>query len=83
MNGIHKTTKVKVWGIIEGPVSMGGQLAENNNEYPDNVYMNLCKVEIESKIEHVEFFFESFDGAYEWVKHFQKSINPIEIEHTD
>ena len=61
--------KVKVWGVIEGPMGVdeGGEL----------LYCNLCKIEINGKIEHGEYYFDNFDDAYEWVKHFQKFLEPL------
>ena len=64
--------RVKVWGVIEGPMGV--------DEDGELLYCNLCKVEINGKIEHGEYYFDNFDDAYEWVKHFQKFLEPIEID---
>jgi len=71
-------TKEKIWGVIEGPIRV-----EDPEEVEEEVYMNLCKVEIKGKIEHVEYYFQNMDEAYDMVKHFTSSINPIEVEHSD
>tara|TARA_R110000824_G_scaffold65703_4_gene171018 strand:+ start:744 stop:914 length:171 start_codon:yes stop_codon:yes gene_type:complete len=44
------------------------------------VYCNLCKIEVDGKVEDAEYYFDNFDEAYEWVKHFQKFLEPIEID---
>lgn len=40
----------------------------------------LCKVEVNGEIDAQNFWFETFDEAYEWKKHFDKNIEPLEIE---
>tara|TARA_R110000822_G_scaffold10405_3_gene39492 strand:- start:1048 stop:1194 length:147 start_codon:yes stop_codon:yes gene_type:complete len=47
------------------------------------MYVNLCKVEIDGKIQHIEYYFQTRDDAYEMVKYFLTSIDPIEIESDD
>jgi|TARA_R110000796_G_scaffold95171_3_gene200324 hypothetical protein len=68
----------KIWGVIEGPFYAG-----DIEEDAKDMYINLCKVEIEGKIEHIEYYFQTRDDAYEMVKYFLTSIDPIEIEHDD
>jgi len=38
---------------------------------------------VDGKVEDVEYFFDSFNDAYEMVKYFSKNIEPIEIEMED
>tara|TARA_R100000935_G_C2703558_1_gene111265 strand:- start:128 stop:364 length:237 start_codon:yes stop_codon:yes gene_type:complete len=66
---------VKIWGVLEGPMGM-----DDDGEL---VYVNLCKIEIDGKVEHVEYYFDNFDDAYEMVKHFQTKIEPLEVTHGD
>ncbi|MAO25308.1 MAG: hypothetical protein CMJ25_31590 [Phycisphaerae bacterium] len=69
---------VKIWDVISGPYPC---------EHPDidfhGTHFNLCKVEVNGKIENIEYFFESFDEAYEMIKYFSKNIEPIELEVED
>ncbi len=67
---------VKIWDVISGPYPCDIPDAED-------VYFNLCKVEVDGKIESIEYFFDSFNEAYEMIKYFQKNIEPIEIEYGD
>jgi len=72
INSDYPVKKMKIWGVIEGPMGL--------DEDGELFYCNLCKVEIDGKIEHGEYYFDNFDDAYEWVKHFQKFLEPIEID---
>jgi|TARA_R110002167_G_scaffold109195_1_gene278407 hypothetical protein len=72
INSDHPVKKVKVWGVIEGPMG--------RHEDDQLVYCNLCKIEVDGKVEDAEYYFDNFDEAYEWVKHFQKFLEPIEID---
>ena len=72
------TNKMLIWDVIEGPIDIDDlpdEMPEGHN------FLNVCKVEIDGEIVHVNFWFETFDQAYEWVKHFDKSIDPIEMEY--
>ena len=66
--------KIKVWGILEGPIS------EERNETGEDQWYLVCKTEVDGKIETDTFWFECLDDAYEWQKHFAKSIDPIIVE---
>lgn len=70
--------KILIWDVLEGPIDA--------DDLPDDLpdghnFLNVCKAEIDGEIVHVNFWFETFDEAYEWVKHFQKAIEPIEVAH--
>mgnify|MGYP001166428351 FL=1 len=73
---VPQMKQVKIWDVISGPYPC---------DIPDSVdvHYNLCKVEIEGKIIHMEYFFDSFNDAYEMVKYFQSNIEPLEIEIDD
>tara|TARA_R100000030_G_scaffold88252_1_gene72135 strand:- start:195 stop:437 length:243 start_codon:yes stop_codon:yes gene_type:complete len=73
---VPQMKQVKIWDVISGPYPC---------DIPDSVdvHYNLCKVEIERKIIHMEYFFDSFNDAYEMVKYFQSNIQPLEIEIDD
>lgn len=66
--------KAKIWDVVDGPFPADIPIAPE-------VHYNLCKIEVDGKIEHTEFFFNTFDDAYEMVKHFHKSIEPIEVDY--
>ena len=59
--------EVKVHRIIEGPF-------ESDDE--DEVWM-LCLAEEDGELTEIEVYFDTFDDAYTFKKHFDKSIEPI------
>ena len=70
--------KIKVWGVIEGPISVD-DLVED--DMPDGTkYFLVCKSEIDGVMGEDNFWFEDFESAYEWKKHFIKSIEPLVID---
>ena len=72
---------IKVWGILEGPVSLDeDEDVDALLNAPDGMclYMVL-KTEIDGKIEPANFWFETMNDAYEWQKHFSKSIEPLVV----
>ena len=72
---------IKVWGILEGPVSLDeDEDVDALLNAPDGMgwYM-VCKTEIDGKIEAANFCFETMNDAYEWQKHFSKSIEPLVV----
>ena len=71
---------IKVWGILEGPVSLEEVDDEDENIPEGSGWFMVCKTEIDGKIEPANFWFESMDHAYEWQKHFAKSIEPLIVD---
>jgi hypothetical protein len=73
--------EVKIWGVTEGPIAIE-EVSELELEYaPDgSKYFMVCRTEIDGVIGEDNFWFEDFDDAYEWKKHFMKSIDPIVID---
>tara|TARA_R110000744_G_scaffold257911_3_gene373286 strand:- start:815 stop:1060 length:246 start_codon:yes stop_codon:yes gene_type:complete len=70
---------IKIWGITEGPYSIDEMPDEE--EYPeDSEYFVVCKIELDGKIEEVNFWFEDLEDIYEWKKYFSKNIEPLEID---
>lgn len=67
-----------IWGVTEGPFTLYGDLAEEDEEVP---YYNLCKVSVsgDSEVFHTEIHFDSFQTAYNMKRHFDKSVEPIYI----
>jgi hypothetical protein len=70
---------IKVWGILEGPVDIK-EVDEEDNLPEDAGWFMVCKTEIDGQIQPVNFWFETMDHAYEWQKHFSKSIEPLIVE---
>ena len=59
--------EMKIHRVIEGPY-------ESEDE---DTFWCLCLVEEEGELYDAEFFFDTFDEAYAFKAHFQKSIEPI------
>lgn len=69
---------VKVWQILEGPISVD-EIPED--EHPEkSTHFCVCKAEINGKLEELNIWFESFDDAYLWQSYFQTYIEPLELE---
>tara|TARA_Y100000022_G_scaffold50074_1_gene42428 strand:- start:642 stop:878 length:237 start_codon:yes stop_codon:yes gene_type:complete len=68
---------VKIWDVVEGPISV----EESPDEAPEgaNWYM-VCKTEVDGEMSDDNFWFEEFNDAYEWKKHFMKTIEPLVID---
>lgn len=61
--------EVKVHRVIEGPFDI-------NDEGEDEVWM-LCLGEEDGELTEIEVYFDTFDEAYAFKNHFNKSIEPI------
>ena len=71
---------IKVWGILEGPVSLEEVDGEDENVPEGSGWFMVCKTEIDGKIEPANFWFETMDDAYEWQKYFARSIEPLMVD---
>ena len=72
---------VKVWRVIEGPVSI--EELDDISDAPDGAkYLLICRAEAEGSLGDDNFWFEHFDDAYAWVNHFSTEIDPIVIDMT-
>ena len=75
---------IKVWGIIEGPIDLDEvDYEDDEDEYElpnDAGWFMVCKTEIDGKIQPANFWFESMNDAYEWQKHFARSIEPLIVD---
>ena len=70
------SNKILIWDVLEGPIDIDDlpdEMPEGHN------FLNVCKAEVDGEIVHINFWFETFDEAYRWVKHFQTSIEPLEV----
>ena len=73
--------EVKIWGVTEGPIAIE-EVSEVELEMApvgSKCFM-VCRTEIDGIVGEDNFWFEDFDDAYEWKKHFMKSIDPIVID---
>ncbi len=65
------TTTYLIYDVHSGP-------------WDDGEYVwNVCKVSKDGDVFHKELYFNSYDDAYELIKHFNKSIEPLELELED
>jgi hypothetical protein len=73
--------EVKIWGVTEGPIAIEEVSEEELEMAPDgSKYFMVCRTEIDGVVGEDNFWFEDFDDAYEWKKHFMNSIDPIVID---
>ena len=71
---------IKIWDILHGPISR--EDSEDADDYPDECdHMLVCKVEIDGELVVADYWFQNYEDANEWVKHFSKSIEPLEVNY--
>lgn len=70
---------VSIYCVLDGPYTQGDLGAEWDGPYEAEAYL-LVKLEYDGKVSDVEWYFETLDEAYIWVKHFKESIEPIVIK---
>jgi len=71
--------EVKIWGILEGPTVVE-DFSEDYDAPEGATYYMVCKVEIDGKLEEDNFWFEDFNDAYEWVKYFKDTAEPLLLD---
>lgn len=65
--------KIKVWGVIEGPISVDDVVED---DMPDGTkYFLVCKSEVDGVMGEDNFWFEDFESAYEWKNILLKASN--------
>lgn len=57
--------QLKIHNVISGPYDDGEDI------------WNVCLVEADGELEEVELYYDSYNDAYQMVKHFMKSIDPL------
>lgn len=73
--------EVKIWAVTEGPIAIEEVSEEELEMAPaGSKYFMVCRTEIDGVVGEDNFWFEDFDDAYEWKKHFMKNIDPIVID---
>jgi len=73
--------KVKVWGVMEGPIAVE-EIQDDNIPQGSNYFL-VCKSEIDGVMGEDNFWFEDFESAYEWKKYFLKNIEPLVVDMPD
>jgi len=78
---VREGPKLQIWGILHGPISANEM---PDDEVPDeatdrSVYMVL-KIADNLRVFDAEFWFDDMDDAYEIVKHFKTSIEPLSLD---
>ena len=69
---------MKIWGIVQGPISVRDLPGQ---DYPDGAkWYHECRVEIDGEMDVVPYWFYDLDSAYEMKKHFDTTIEPLEIK---
>lgn len=71
----EKPPKVLIWGVLDGPVRAEDVVGDNE----EGTVGLILKISMNDEVKNVEFWFDTFDQAYEIVKHFHKSIEPLEL----
>ena len=74
--------KISVYCILDGPYTQDDLEEHWDGPQEAEAYL-LVKVEYQGEVQDVEWYFETTNEAYEWVKHFKKSIEPIVIHSGD
>ena len=79
---LNTDDKISVYCILDGPYTQD-ELEEHWDGPEEAEAYLLVKVEYQGEVQDVEWYFETTDEAYEWVKHFSRSIEPIVIHSGD
>lgn len=81
LHGANKKMEVKIWGIVQGPISIEDvDESDLDDAPPESKYFMVCKSEIDGVMGEDNFWFEELEDAYELQKHFSKNIDPITID---
>lgn len=79
-----KTTKI--WGVLGGPIHRD-EIPEEEllaaGIPPDAEAMLVCRIEEDGEIGFVNYWYPSFDDAYEVKKYFDVNIEPLEVTYDD
>ena len=69
---------IKVWAIVEGPKEITEE--DEDLEAPEfAAWYMVCKAEIDGEMHDANFWFENLNDAYDWQKHFSRTIEPITV----
>jgi hypothetical protein len=70
---------ITVYSVLEGPFTQSDLGVNWDGPYEAEAYL-LVKLEYGGKVSDVEWYFETAEEAFVWVRHFKQSIEPIVIE---
>jgi len=70
---------ITIHSVIGGPYTQSDAGTNWQGPYEAEAYL-LVKLEYDSQIEDREWYFETVEEAFGWVRHFKTSIDPIVIE---
>ena len=71
--------EIKIWGITAGPIAV--EDFDEDYDVPEgSTHYMICTVEIDGELEEDNFWFEDFNDAYEWVKYFSKTAEPLLLD---
>jgi hypothetical protein len=73
---------IYVHEVIDGPFTQS--YLEDEWDGPDDyeAYL-LVKIEVDGGISDTEWYFETVEEAFVWVRHFKQSIEPLVIDRGD
>ncbi len=77
MTGVTFNT-TKIHNVVSGPFCQEDLGSDWDGPDEAECYLNVL-LEDEGKINEVEWYFGTLDGAYDMVKHFKVTIEPIEV----
>lgn len=75
-----ESPQTTIWGIVEGPVS-SRDIPDCG--FPPDYAMMVFKVSRGEEVFDAEFWFENFDDAYVFVKHFKENFTPITLNNKE
>lgn len=70
---------ITIYNVISGPYTQMDLGYEWDGPQDAEAYL-VVKAEVDGEIDDIEWYFSTVDEAYEWVKHFKVSIDPIVIQ---
>ena len=86
MIGVHPSAldsdSIIIHNVLEGPFTQYDMPDEWQGPYEAEAYL-VVKAEVDGEIKDIDWYFETIEEAFVWVKHFKSSINPIVIEGGD
>jgi len=70
---------VTIHSVLDGPYTQGDLGVNWDGPYEAEAYL-LVKLEYGGKVSDVEWYFETVEEAFTWVRHFKQSIDPLVIQ---
>ena len=70
---------ITIHSVLDGPYTQGDLGVNWDGPYEAEAYL-LVKLECGGKVSDVEWYFETVEEAFTWVRHFKQSIDPLVIQ---